>query len=175
LDQVDERTRRELATTRILYIVWAALGIVVVLVLCYLVFNMLRSREAQSVVIGRAEDFPADSISLKYVNAAFGDPETNKDFATLSLEIVRDPGGGFTVFFARSTDPAFGGLTPRQCVVGWDEALQRFVEPCGGAKWTRDGKYAAGPAPRDLDRFPSQVTNGDLTIRLDLIMGAAHP
>ncbi len=175
MDQVDERSRRELTTTRILYMVWAALGIAVVLVLCYLVFSMMRSRAPQSVVIGQAEDFPANSITLKFVNADFSDPETNKEFATLSLEVVREPAGNFTVFFARSTNPAFGSLTPRQCVVQWDEPLKRFVEPCGGAKWTREGKYAEGPAPRDLDRFPAQVMNGDLTIRLDLAIGAANP
>lgn len=175
MDQVDERSRRELTTTRILYIIWAALAVGLVLVVCFFVSSMMRSRGPQDLIIGKAVDFAPNSITLKYVNANFSDPETNKEFATLSLEVVRDPSGNFTVFFARSTDPAFGSLTPRQCVVQWDEALQRFLEPCSGAKWTRDGKFAGGPAPRDLDRFPAQVINGDLSIRLELSMGAANP
>ena len=175
MDQVDDRTRRDFATTRKLYVVWAALGVLVVVMLCYLVFTMLRAREVQPTTVGKADDFEPNSITLKYINAEFIDPESQKDFTTLSLEIVRDSGGGFTVFFARSTDPAFGGLPPRQCVVEWDESSALFVEPCGGSKWTRDGRYANGPAPRDLDRFPAQVTNGELKIQLQLIEGGAHP
>lgn len=172
---MDERDRRELATTRKLYIVWGASGILVGLALCYLVFTMLRARAPEPFFLAPASDFPTDSVTLKYVNATFSDSVTGKDFTTLSLDVARDSAGNFTVFFARSTDPVIGGLTPRQCVVEWNDSLQLFVEPCGGAKWTRDGKYSAGPAPRDLDRFPAQVSNGDLAIQLDLIMGQAHP
>jgi hypothetical protein len=175
LDQVDERNRRELATTRKLYIVWAALAVLVALAFCYVLFTMLRAREPAPVTLGPAEEFPANSVTLKYINAEFTDPETRKDFTTLSLEVVRDSGDKVTVFFARSTDPVFGSLTPRQCVLEWNVFSQLFVDPCGGATWTRDGKYAAGAAPRDLDRFPAKVTDGNLVIQLDLSMGGAHP
>ncbi len=175
MDQVDERNRRELVTTRRLYIVWALLGILVVLALCYLVVAMVRSRAPEPVKVGQVSDYARNSVSLTFVNADFTDPETQKDFATLSLEVVRDSAGAFTVFFARSTDPATGGLTPRQCVVQWNEATQQFQEPCGGSEWTRDGKYIAGPAPRDLDRFPTQIAAGELQIQLNLIQGAPHP
>jgi hypothetical protein len=175
LDQVDERTRRELATTRKLYILWAALGALLVLMLCYVLFTMLRARQPTPVTVAPAEDFSLNSVTLKFINAEFTDPETQKDFTTLSLEVVRDSGNNFIVFFARSTDPVFGGLTPRQCVVEWNESSQLFVDPCAGAKWTRDGKYAEGGAPRDLDRFPAKVTDGNLVIQLDLSMGATRP
>jgi hypothetical protein len=172
---VDERTRRELAVTRKLYIVWVVLGALVALMFCYLLFTMLRAREPAPVTIGQEGDFLPNSVTLKYVNADFTDPATKKDFATLSLEIVRDSGGDFTVFFARSTDPIFGGQTPRQCVVEWNPTSQLFVEPCEGAAWTREGKYSQGNVPRDLDQFPAKIVNGDLVIQLDLIMGGAQP
>lgn len=172
---MDERARRELATTRRLYIVWGGVGVLVVLMLCYLLTTMLKARAPQPVQVAPSEDFPKNSVTLKYINAAFTDPETGKDFTTLSLDIVRGDGDDYVVFFARSTDPVFGGLAPRQCVVEWDDSSHLFVDPCGRAAWTRDGKYSQGPAPRDLDRFPAQITGGNLTIQLDLIMGAAHP
>ncbi len=175
MDQVDERTRRELVTTRRLYIIWAFLGLLVVLALCYLVFTMFRARAPLPVIVGGAEDFPRNSVTLRYVNADFSDPETQKDFTTLSLDVVRDTSGQYTVFFARSTDPATGGLTPRQCVVQWNDTAQHFEDPCGGSQWTRTGKYITGPAPRDLDWFPAQVANGQLEIELNLIQGASHP
>ena len=175
LDQVDKPGRRELITTRWLYIIWAVLGVLVVLALCYLVTAMVRSRAPEPVRVGQVADYAPNSVTLTFVNADFTDPETQKDFSTLSLEVVRDPAGAFIVFFARSTDPATGGLTPRQCVVQWNDAAQQFQEPCGGSKWTRDGKFVEGPAPRDLDRFPTQVAAGELEIQLNLIQGAPHP
>jgi hypothetical protein len=172
---VDERTRRELATTRQLYVVWAALGVLVVLMFCYLLYSMLQAREPVPVTIGPVADFPPESITLKYINADFTDPATQKDFHTLALDVVRDSGGSFSVFFARSTDPIYGSLTPRQCVVEWNPSSQLFVDPCGNAAWRRDGKYSGGNAPRDLDRFPVSVLNGELEIQLSLVMGGARP
>jgi hypothetical protein len=172
---VDERTRRELALTRRLYVVWGVLTFVTALALCYFLYTMLRTRAPQPVSVGSVDDFAPDSITLKFVNANFTDPETQQDFTTLSLEVARDASGNFTIFFARSTDPVFGALTPRQCVVEWDAASARFTEPCGGSAWTREGKYLSGPAPRDLDRFPTQISNGNLLLQLNLISGAPHP
>jgi hypothetical protein len=56
--------------------------------------------------------------------------------------------------------PGFFGHT-RGCKVVWvgdevipgDEQRGYFVDPCGGARFTRDGKLASGPADRGLDYF----------------------
>ncbi len=174
MDQVDEPDRRQLAFTRKLYILWIVAGLVLGLALCYGLALAFRARDPKPVLLGRVEDFPNDSVTLKFVNAEFFDPATQKDFTTLSLQIARDPSGNFTVFFARSTDPRWGALSPRQCVVTWLPESQRF-DSCDGSEWNRDGKYLQGAAPRDLDRFPPEIKNGDLGIQLDLIEGAAHP
>jgi hypothetical protein len=75
-------------------------------------------------------------------------------------------------YFARGDDermralylypPGFFGHT-RGCKVVWiaDEDIDGpegngpgyFVDPCGGARFTRDGELAAGPADRGLDYF----------------------
>lgn len=175
MDQVDERPVRKLNWTRILSLVWLFLGIVVLLLVCGIAVNGFRPRPQPPVEIGDVNEFPPGSITLKYVNTDYFDQPTGKQFETLPLDVVRDNAGNFTIFYGRSTNPAQGILVPRQCVVNWDDSLQKFLELCGGSQWTRDGKYVAGPAPRDLDSFMPQIVDGKLTIEPTLIQGSAHP
>ncbi len=177
MDQVDERDRRQLAFTRKLYIVWAALGVAVAMAICFMVASGVASRAPRPLKVADLGDLAPNSVTLEYVNAEFVDPVTNKELATLPLQLVRDAADGIVIFFARSTHPVHGALIPRQCVVEWNATAPtpRFEEPCGGSKWTREGKYLEGPAPRDLDRFPVQLANGEVKIELQLIRGEPHP
>lgn len=43
------------------------------------------------------------------------------------------------------------------CLYSWSDQADRFVCPCHGSQFERDGKFITGPAPRSLDRFPIQV------------------
>lgn len=175
MDQVDQSGVRRLNWTRVLLLVWLVLGVVVALMLCYIVSAAFRPRPVEPIALGSVDDYPPNSIDLHFVNTVFFDETTSKEFDTLPLDILRDPAGNFTVFFARSTRPEEGVRIPRQCVVEWDASLEKFLELCAGSQWTRDGKYYAGPAPRDLDRFPVSVENGRLAIEPRLIKGAARP
>ncbi|MDP9237192.1 MAG: hypothetical protein M3P30_07330 [Chloroflexota bacterium] len=48
-----------------------------------------------------------------------------------------------------------------------------FVDPCGGARFTRDGKLVAGPADRDLDYFATTpAVDGTLVDTRKLLCGA---
>lgn len=47
------------------------------------------------------------------------------------------------------------------CLYNWNEQEFRFICPCHGSQFQSDGKYLAGPAPRDLDRFVVQLVNPD--------------
>jgi len=60
-----------------------------------------------------------------------------------------------------------GGLTAlwQKCVhlgcrVPWCASSQGFECPCHGSKYNFVGEYQAGPAPRNLDRFVVEVTEG---------------
>lgn len=172
LPQPDARKQR---ITRILLIIWLVLGISVGLLLCWIVSNAFRPPPQVPVYVGDLDQFPPNSINKKFIDGPFFDETANKDQDTLPLAVVRDANGNFTVFYARSTNPAEAILVPRQCVVEWDDSLQHFLELCGGSTWDRNGKYISGPAPRDLDRFPPHVTDGKLYIDLTLQRGAAHP
>jgi cytochrome b6-f complex iron-sulfur subunit len=43
------------------------------------------------------------------------------------------------------------------CLYGWSDQSVRFVCPCHGSQFEKDGTYIAGPAPRSLDRFHISV------------------
>ncbi|MBI4673444.1 MAG: hypothetical protein HY741_17465 [Chloroflexi bacterium] len=161
--------------TRILLIVWLGLGLIIAAILCYILSAAFRPAPKLPLYVGDLDEYPADSVSKEFVNAKFFDETANKEIETLPLQVVRGAGQDFTVFFARSTNPAQAILIPRQCIVEWEDSLAQFLELCAGSRWTRDGKYAAGPAPRDLDKFPAHVENGKLYIDLELEKGAAHP
>jgi hypothetical protein len=72
----------------------------------------------------------------------------------------------------------------RACKVVWEETSivavpartygpGLFVDPCGGARFTRDGKLVAGPADRDLDYFATlAAVDGTLVDTRKLLCGA---
>lgn len=45
------------------------------------------------------------------------------------------------------------------CLIPYIASEKRFICPCHGSTFERDSLYVRGPAPRNLDQFPIQVTN----------------
>jgi plastocyanin len=105
------------------------------------------------------------------------------DFYLMSLE-----GGEFVALYAYP--PGYFGHV-RGCRIRWEpdatyqgyhagtgatpapvsqqtlvEATGLWVEGCGGSKWDASGRRLFGPAPRDLDRFPVNLT-AEGNIRID--------
>lgn len=39
------------------------------------------------------------------------------------------------------------------CLYSWDDQETKFICPCHGSQFTKEGEYIQGPAPRSLDRF----------------------
>lgn len=161
--------------TRLLLFVWGALALVLVAILCYTAFAAFRPPPKEPVYVNDVSVYAPNSINKYFINAEFFDPASNLELETLPLQIVRGAGDDFTIFFARSANPTEAVLIPRQCVVDWDESLMQFLELCGGSRWTRQGAYVAGPAPRGLDKFPAHVQDGKLYMDLELIQGAPRP
>ena len=57
------------------------------------------------------------------------------------------------------------------CRVPWCNSSQGFECACHGSKYNGVGEYYAGPAPRNLDRFPVSVTDaGRLLINTGVIL-----
>lgn len=47
------------------------------------------------------------------------------------------------------------------CLYFWDDLSRRFACPCHGSQFEYNGKWIAGPAPRDLDRFAFEILDAD--------------
>ena len=50
------------------------------------------------------------------------------------------------------------------CRVPWCASSQWFECPCHGSKYNRVGEKQGGPAPRGLDRFPLEVSGGNIVV-----------
>ena len=50
------------------------------------------------------------------------------------------------------------------CLYKWEQANTRFECPCHGSKFTREGLYIEGPAPRSLDTFLVTVDTGEVAV-----------
>ena len=68
-----------------------------------------------------------------------------------------------TKFWLSNTDAGVLALykvcTHLGCLYNWDEQQFRFLCPCHGSQFEKNGTYIAGPAPRSLDRFAMQAVN----------------
>lgn len=63
------------------------------------------------------------------------------------------------------------------CLVLWDDQEGRFVCPCHGSQFDRNGAYLSGPAPRNMDRFVVQfvAADGSILVETDATTGAPLP
>jgi cytochrome b6-f complex iron-sulfur subunit len=50
------------------------------------------------------------------------------------------------------------------CLYKWASSNNRFECPCHGSKFSHDGFYIEGPAPRSLDSFELVVENGEIVV-----------
>lgn len=59
------------------------------------------------------------------------------------------------------------------CLYNWQDSQTRFICPCHGSQFQRDGTYIQGPAPRSLDRFVVQVldASGNVVAETDRATG----
>lgn len=57
----------------------------------------------------------------------------------------------------------YGVCTHLGCLPKWVDVNTRFECPCHGSKFTGNGSYIEGPAPRGLDRFPATIIYTDGT------------
>ncbi len=150
-------------------------GVLGLLLLCSvltLIAAQLGRPAATLEKVGTLADFPPGSVTRIQLKATFTDANPRIHAVTAPdgigtvlgvtplppqiinpiIFLVNDPEHGLVALYAR--DPHRFG-----CWVAWEESHQRFVDPCGGSKYTQTGEYIDGPAPRGLDRFGVNVTN----------------
>lgn len=72
------------------------------------------------------------------------------------------PEGRFWVLRTQEGVAALDAVcTHLDCLVGWDDQAGEFACPCHGSRFDATGRYLAGPAPRDMDRFAVQVVDAE--------------
>jgi len=161
--QLDKRRTR---------ILTGVLGLVLLCSVLTLIAAKLGQPTTTLEKVGNVADFPLGSVTRIQLNTTFTDSSPRIHAVTASdgsgtivgvtslppqqiapiIFLVNDPEQGLMALYAR--DPHRFG-----CWVAWEESNRRFVDPCGGSKYTQMGKYVDGPAPRGLDRFGVSVTN----------------
>ena len=166
------------------------LGLVLLCSVLTLIAAQLGRPAATLEKVGTLADFPLGSVTRIQLKATFTDANPRIHAVTASdgsgtvlgvtplppqninpiIFLVNDPEHGLMALYAR--DPHRFG-----CWVAWEESNQRFVDPCGGSKYTQTGEYIDGPAPRGLDRFGVSVTNdGEVLVNVnDYQQGPPRP
>ncbi len=79
---------------------------------------------------------------------------------------IANSAGKFWLVTTEEGDPKalYMVCTHLGCLYKWDESNGRFECPCHGSKFTHDGYYIEGPAPRSLDHFEVSVENGEVIV-----------
>lgn len=136
--QVAAPTRREF-----LYYIWGA-SIVMLLGqatagLLWFVYPRFREGEFGGVFPFNPEDLPPKNIAPATVSAG-------------RFHVTNTEGGVLALY---------GVCTHLGCLPRWVETNEQFECPCHGSKFSLDGGYITGPAPRALDRFPVEITYTD--------------
>jgi cytochrome b6-f complex iron-sulfur subunit len=80
------------------------------------------------------------------------------DFPELNAPpVANNPGKFWLVQTDAGINTLYKICTHLGCIYPWSDASNIFACPCHGSQFQLDGKYIAGPAPRDLDRFTFEV------------------
>lgn len=56
------------------------------------------------------------------------------------------------------------------CSVPWCKTAQWYECPCHGSKYSINGEYRDGPAPRSLDRFRVEIVDGEIVVDTSTII-----
>ena len=166
-----------------LFLVWAVVATVLLIVVGVMVLLKPQPQLANTVRIGGVLDFPVGSHTLFTCNRMTGSCEQIQDSAVLATNLsyhdahlsdYQEPWIWVT-HDSDNTWRAFLAVSPhRGCFVNWIPAKKQFQEPCYGSKWAADGEYEQGPSPRGLDRYPIRAEFGNVWLDFNLAHGANH-
>jgi menaquinol-cytochrome c reductase iron-sulfur subunit len=85
-------------------------------------------------------------------------------------KVISEKSTAWVVKTADNQVTAFGPqCTHLGCAYHWEQDKKDFLCPCHNSIFTIDGKVAAGPAPRPLDRYATRIDGSKL------LLGKLHP
>lgn len=144
----------------ILKFIWIVSGIITLIisipVIGALIEPLLRKTPETWRSVGKVSDFKiGETVLVKFLNTS-PLPWSGESAKTASwLRRISDD-----QFIAFTINCAHLG-----CPVRWLPDAELFLCPCHGGVYKKDGSYAAGPPPHDLDRYAVRVVNNNVEIR----------
>jgi cytochrome b6-f complex iron-sulfur subunit len=144
----EEKARKEMNRREFLTYAWgAALGLLVLesgVATFFFMYPRFRAGEFGGVFyVGPESSLPAsDAVPVPYTDGKFW----------LVTTEAQEPRALYMV------------CTHLGCLYKWAPSNFRFECPCHGSKFSHDGYYIEGPAPRSLDMFEITVENGEVAV-----------
>jgi menaquinol-cytochrome c reductase iron-sulfur subunit len=119
---------------------------------------VFESHAAHWEAVGPPSDFPDDNYIPRTITISQGIGEAGKSTVYVrkyNPAIDHQVKDKYNDFVAISTRCMHLG-----CPVRYVEASERFICPCHGGVYDREGKVSGGPPVRPLDRFYTRIRNG---------------
>lgn len=108
--------------------------------------------------VGRVDEFPLGrTVQVTYLETT---PLPWAGFSGRDSAWVRRDGDQDFIAFSSY-------CTHIGCPVRWEPGAQLFLCPCHGGAFHPDGRVAAGPPPRPLDRHPIRIRDGVVELRAE--------
>jgi menaquinol-cytochrome c reductase iron-sulfur subunit len=154
-------TEREGTSRRNFYVVaiyslWGAISAALGLpALVYLLFPPKAQKAEEWVEIGDiARLTPLEPVEMTFRRTRIDGWKVISEKST--AWVVKGPGGQVTAFGPQCTHLG--------CAYHWEEGKGQFLCPCHTSLFSIDGKVAAGPAPRPLDRYQTRLNGSKLQL-----------
>jgi Rieske Fe-S protein len=105
---------------------------------------------------------------------SYYDERGERQWKTSEVELF--PGDVFVVYDAdHQTARVFLARSPHMgCLLKWVAETKSFEDPCYGSRFSIDGAYEFGPAPRSLDELPAEVKDHMVWVKNELVYGEEH-
>lgn len=135
-------------------------------------YPRLRGGFGSKITVGNADDLRAELGNREpkfipdgrfYLTLYEGDPADAADIPAYKAANVDV--SGFMALYRKCVHLG--------CSVPWCPPAKWFECPCHGSKYSVNGEYRDGPAPRGLDQFRAEVVDGELIVDTATIIAGA--
>lgn len=109
---------------------------------------------------------PFGGVTLLFAYPRFKEGEFGGTFEIGEVSALPEPGQAPVAntigkFWMSRTEDGVRALykvcTHLGCIYNWQNEENKFICPCHGSQFQKDGTYIQGPAPHSLDRFVMQI------------------
>lgn len=170
--EVSDVSRRQFLNRGMSIAILAGLGQFALASIDFL-YPRLRGGFGAQITVGNADDLRNEISGSRepkfipdgrfYLSVFEGDAADAEKIAAYKAANV--PASGFVASYRKCVHLG--------CSVPWCAPAKWFECPCHGSKYSINGEYRDGPAPRSLDQFRVEVVNGELVVDTSTIIEGA--